>query len=62
MPPGRFKLVTKPLATGSKPVKKTTGIDAVAARVADNAGPEPVMIAATWACASSFARAGSRSA
>jgi hypothetical protein len=62
LPPGRFRLTTKPLATGSKPVKKTTGIDAVAARVAHNAGPEPVMIAATRACANSLARAGSRSA
>jgi len=44
LPPGRFKLATKPLATGPNPVKKKNDRNyASAARVAANAGPEPVM-------------------
>ncbi len=34
LPPGRFRLATNPLATGSKPVKKMIGMDVVAALAA----------------------------
>ena len=38
-PPGRFRLATKPVLTGSKPVVKTIGIAAVAALRASAARP-----------------------
>jgi hypothetical protein len=40
LPPGRFRLFTKPLSTGSKPVKKMIGIVVVAALAAETDGPE----------------------
>ena len=39
LPPGRFRLATKPVATGSKPVKKMIGMDVVAALAATIGGP-----------------------
>src|SRR5262249_24413030 len=39
LPPGRLRLATKPVLTGSKPVVKTIGIVAVAALTAGTATP-----------------------
>src|SRR5262245_39894730 len=38
LPPGRFKLATRPNSTGSPPIENTIGIDMVAALPASAAG------------------------
>src|SRR5262252_6208224 len=42
LPPGRFRLVTSPICTGSAMMVKTTGIVAVAAFAASAAGVDAV--------------------
>ena len=60
LPPGRLRLVTRPLAIGSPPLMNTIGMVEVAARAArmETFGPT---ITATCRCARSAASAGSRS-
>ena len=47
LPPGRLRLATKPILTGSPPQTKRTGIVAVAALAASGAGPPVATINAT---------------
>src|SRR5262249_10603860 len=47
LPPGRFRLATRPSLTGSRPVVKTIGTVAVAALAAGAAGLVPTAITAT---------------
>ena len=62
LPPGRFKLATRPAAIGSIPFWKTIGIVAVAAFAARAARVLPgVAITATWRRTRSAASAGNRS-
>jgi NAD(P)-dependent dehydrogenase (short-subunit alcohol dehydrogenase family) len=61
LPPGRFRLATSPICTGSLIVVKTIGIVAVAAFAACAAGVVNAAIAATPCWVRSAARAGSRS-
>ena len=60
LPPGRFKLGTRP-ADRSSPMKKTTGIVAVAAFVATAAAAPTAAITPARRAISSAAKAGSRS-
>jgi hypothetical protein len=48
LPPGRLRLATRPILTGSSPVAKTTGIVVVAAFAASDEALPPAMITATW--------------
>ncbi len=61
LPPGRFRLATSPISTGSKPISKTMGSVLVAALAANDAGVLLAAIRAPWRPTSSAARAGSRS-
>src|SRR5262249_57749105 len=47
LPDGRLKLSTRPISTGSVPVKKTIGVVLVAAFAASDAGASQVTITAT---------------
>ena len=60
LPPGRFKLVTRPSCTGSKPVSNTIGIVLVAT-LAATASALFAAITVTWRRTRSAANAGSRS-
>ena len=60
LPPGRLRLATRPVLTGSMPVVKTIGIVAVAA-LATGAAMPFAMITATWRRTRSAAIPGSRS-
>ena len=49
LPPGRFRLATSPILTGSVAIAKTIGMVTVAALAATAAGvPPPATITATW--------------
>ncbi len=62
LPPGRLRLATSPVPTGSTPLLNTIGIVAVAALAARGETLPPVAaITATWRRTSSAARAGNRS-
>jgi len=62
LPPGRFKLATKPASTGSLPAVKTMGMLAVAAFAAcTEAAPPVAAITATPSLTRSSASAGIRS-
>ena len=62
LPPGRLRLATKPAATGSKPVTKTTGIVVVAAFAAwIEMSPPIVTMTSTRRLTKSAAKAGNRS-
>ena len=62
LPPGRLRLATSPVATGSEPPVKTIGMVAVAAFAARvDTGPPPVAMTATWRPTRSAANAGSLS-
>ena len=62
LPPGRFRLATSPSATGSAPVRKTTGMVLVAALAASTPSTWPATaITATLRLTRSAASAGSRS-
>jgi hypothetical protein len=62
LPPGRLRLTTSPLSTGSLPLANTIGMLAVAALAASAETTLPVAkIASTGLLTSSAARAGSRS-
>jgi hypothetical protein len=58
LPPGRFRLATSPICTGSAIVVKTMGIVAVAAFATFAAGVPKAAITATWRWIRSAARAG----
>src|SRR5439155_22869669 len=60
-PPGRERLATSPLPTGSLTLEKTTGIVLLAPLAARAAGVEPVTITSTFRRTSSAARSGRRS-
>ena len=61
LPPGRFRLVTNPICTGSAIVVKAMGIVAVAAFATRTAGVPNAAITATWSRTRSAAIDGSRS-
>src|SRR6266481_1270397 len=62
LPPGRFRLATRPNWTGSDPIRKTIGIVGVAAFAASAARVAlPVVITLTRRRTSSAASAGNRS-
>src|SRR5215813_824214 len=60
LPPGRLKLSTRPVLTGSAPVKKTIGMVLVAAFAANDDGASQVTITATPRPTSSLASDGKR--
>ena len=60
-PPGRERLATNPLATGSVEMTMTIGIVAVASRTAWIAWPETATMTSGRSCTSSRASPGSRS-
>ena len=59
-PPGRLRLATRPILTGSAPSEKTIGIVAVAALAASAEAVSPAMIIATLRLTSSAASVGKR--
>ena len=61
LPPGRLRLATTPIATGSVPVKKAIGIVVVAAFAASTAGVVVATITVTRRRTRSSANPGSRS-
>jgi ABC-type uncharacterized transport system substrate-binding protein len=61
LPPGRLRLVTRPVVTGSSAVTKTIGMVVVAALAASAAAWEPAMIKTTGQRTKSAASDGSRS-
>ena len=61
LPPGRARLETKPLLTGSSPVIITMGIVFVAALAARIAGGDEATMTSTRSRTSSFARTAIRS-
>src|SRR6516165_6203881 len=61
LPPGRLRLETRPISTGSAPVAKTIGMVLVAALAATAAGGASATITATGSATSSAANPGSRS-
>jgi hypothetical protein len=61
LPPGRLRLPTKPIETGSLPTSKTIGIFLVAAWAATAPGVGPVTITATERLTRSAANAGNLS-
>src|SRR5262244_2986489 len=60
LPPGRLRLLTRPVAIGSPPLTNTIGMVEVAARAALMTIFGPT-ITATWRCTRSTASAGNRS-
>ena len=58
---GRARLVIRPVATGSAPVRKTIGIVEVAPFAANIGGLPPAVITSTLRVTSSAANAGGRS-
>jgi hypothetical protein len=60
-PPGRAKLATRPVATGSPTAIMTSGIDVVAFLTASEAGVSAVTITSTFEATSSAMSAGKRS-
>ena len=60
LPPGRLKLSTRPVLTGSAPVTNTIGMVLVAALAADDAGASKATITATPRLTSSPASEGKR--
>ena len=61
LPDGRLKLWTRPISTGSVPVKKTIGVILVAAFAANDAGASKVTSTATSRLTSSLASDNKRS-
>src|SRR5215831_10521569 len=61
LPSGRLRLATRPISTGSPPVRKTVGIVEVAAFAADAAAFETAYRTVTLRLTSSVANAGRRS-
>ena len=59
LPPGRFRLATRPSSTGSLPVTKTVGIVLVAALAARAAAVGVANMTATWRLTRSAAIEGS---
>ena len=61
LPPGRLRLATRQICTGSPTIRKTTGMVAVAALAASAPAVGLVSMSATWQRTRSAAIAGSRS-
>ncbi len=61
LPPGRLRLSTSPVRTGSPPIAKTIGIVVVAGFAATAAGVAAATITFTWRRTNSAASAGNRS-